>query len=166
MVEQEMVGNFTGRRLYFDSFDSLVATAEVNRQCNLKLSEGKILCIDSIHYLSKEKFDSVDDDTVSFTITFRYDNDQSVKLDYVEDGVSPSWFRFFKGGETKGAAIQLYGDSRIPLSNVNASMMMVVIRERFNSKGDQVAQYFEERRYSYLGFSIGNEQTHWQRVAK
>lgn len=166
VVEQELVGKFVGRRLCFDSFDSLVATAEVNRQCDLKLSEGKIECTDLIHYLSSETSTAIKDETVSFVVSFRYDDDQSVRLDYVESGVVPSRFRFFKGGETKGAAIQLYGDSRIPLSDVNASMMMVIIRERFTAKPDQVARYFEERRYSYLGFSIGSEQTQWQRVSE
>lgn len=175
VVERELVGDFQGRRLIFNAFDSLVATAEVRRRCTADFEKERVQCTDTVTFLSAEspasrnhsQNESTGDpvsESVNFAIDYRYDNELAVHLDYAQAGVPANPFRIFRGGESRGAAIQLYGDTMIPRSNVRATFDMTLIRESDDRENAGLPlRYFERRQYSYLGLPTGYELTYWLR---
>lgn len=178
VVERELVGDFQGRRLIFNAFDSLVATAEVRRRCSADFEKERVQCTDTVTFLSTQFPASQNNlqsksagipvsESVDFAIDYRYDDELAVHLDYVQSGVPTNPFRIFRGGESRGAAIQLYGDTMIPRSNVQATFDMTLIRES-DDRGNAglPLRYFERRQYSYLGLPAGYELTYWLREQK
>jgi len=171
VVERELVGDFEGSRLIFNGYHSLVASAEVRRSCRLATTTGdRVVCSDNIQYIATDAPVASGAETVKFAILFHYDNDLLVQLDYSQDAVNPNQLRIFRGGSTRGAAIQVYGDSLIPGSNVRATMDMTLVRwpdaELYdNQSGNQSLprRYYERRDYSYFGLPLGYEMTFWHR---
>lgn len=170
VVEKELVGDFQGHRLIFNAFDSLVASAEVHRHCRVDQEKEHVHCTDTITYrkvnppalknslqhgMKENPVESID-----FRIDYRYDNELAVQLDYSQAGVPSNPLRIFRGGESRGAAIQIYGDTLIPLSRVRATLDMTLIRE---STDRMPHRYFERRQYSYFGLPVGYELTDWLR---
>jgi hypothetical protein len=168
VVERELVGDFQGRRLIFNAFDSLVATAEVRRSCTADFEKERVQCTDTVTFLSREHSASPAgepvNESIEFAIDYRYDNELAVHLDYAQSGVPANPLRIFRGGESRGAAIQLYGDTTIPRSNVRATFDMTLVRES-DDRGNAglPLRYFERRQYSYLGLPTGYELTYWLR---
>ncbi len=167
VVERELVGHFEGQRMFFNAFDSLVASASLRRHCLADLENEIVRCTDTTVDLSGQLPEEAGAETMQFSIRYHYDSDLAVHLEYLQDGVPVSPFRIFRGGEIRGAAMQVYGDTVIPYSDVKSTLDMTIIRDQrgFTEKKDDLPRYyFERRQYSYLGLPVGYDLTIWHRV--